>query len=613
MDMTIESRDVAYSVPLASSSRVIGTVEIAIRGPLGRGTRRRVNIAEGWSATATTRFRPMLVDGSGLDPAEVEIRDTWGFLDTVSVKLGRRDESLVTQVPGPPGSTSMTVTVSVPSMSVTHFVDRQMVTISRSPLQINVDELANAQLAVAFGSPGRRKLAVMRGEEAIQTIVANASGPLGVATFPLSQATDTLARHTSAALLVGLDGARIPVARVRPRVLVQDIEVRGDTHIELIGLSTDQPLELAVYRRFAPWLGPLVVITDGGPLIELPPSLQGERHCRVSVRIHDPWVPHRWSNAYPGRGENLLDVKLGELTDDRGGVDQGFRAWLDGSAPCKVTPESLPLALELYADGDLWMFSSSADELRVQLAEAISAIRHHVPSRYQGLTAPHPPVDLFVAADVVTLPPTPIAIEPELWNAAPVLAVLASAGATREYQDDVERVLGENALVLLETGRDTLAATGAFRKNAEIVSAWPAERIEAVWASPNPIPGRLLDESTRSIAAKEMFDQRRRIPFDIREAVGLLSVAHSALKRALPLEECDPINARNANPGWTQLPAMSIAFSIAARAAAYGVEGAASLHELSKPFLESLARMSPRLVEQDLILAELWMAHWSAE
>ena len=586
-----------------------GTFDFTVKGPLGRGTSRRITLVRGLDIVPEIPFRPMSASGHGLVTAAVLVRSI-GSAEADHVALSADESSKVVPIAG---EADFRVVLEIPAMSVTKLSSSNPVATSHSPIAIDLEDLGTTQLQVTFGSPQRALLVAMNGEKLLQTVTAAAVGSHGTATFNLAQLGETLAASSGASLFVSTDGDRIPVGRVRPRQLVDAITIDPeDTHrLLLVGSHTDEPLEAAFYPRYAPWDGPKLG-RSAGSLIPIPTELNGEGEVRVVLRVEDPWIPFEWPREYPSRTVNIFDVVLGELSDTGEGNDRGLRSWLKRTATCPTDPSALTLAIELYAGEDLSKFRTHVVELREELAQAVSVNREYLPAAYSQAIVRTAPIDLFVAAEVATLPPASYAHGASLWESSPLLAVLANTNSLRSVTDDLGRVLGDSGNQILDEGVDPFAPQGRFGSNEELLARWPADRIESVWKSVNPVPGRVLDAETRVIAAKQMFDQRARIPFDIRSAVSLLSAVTSVMEREYGDVANTPITARLGAPGWASLPMLTIAFALVERAKARAVDGANALHELTKPYLIAMARMSPKLVEQDLILAELWITRWSS-
>lgn len=609
LSRTVSSSESSRVVELDwhDADATIGVFDFKISGPLGRGASRRLTVIDGLEVTPSVLFRPMSETGDGLLKATIQVAHSRSGGEELA--LTSSQTMLTHQLVA--GGTTVSIRVGVPVMSVVA-VKREERTPSHSPVHLDLEDLALTSIRVATGTTGRTTLVAMQGDRLLQTIEAAAIGSTGAVTFNVAQLSDTLIRTGGASLLIGHDGSRIPVARVRPRELLQEAAFVGGS-LHLIGLAA-APLEIAFYRRYAPWLPPVSIRTDGGDIVAVPAELLGEGDLRLVITIEDPWVPRVWPLDYPSRGINIFDLAVGDLQDNRGGADNGYRAWLKRTYPCPQSVESLPLAISLYAGTALSKYRTPMRELQIELARAVSASAAHFFTALPGAAVESVPIDLLVAADVIQVPPSEYPSGADLWDVSPVLAVLShdwSGGVSEGTRDELVRVLGAAAQRILDDGVDPLAAVGRFGSNAELMARWPPDRVDVAWRSVDPVPGRLLDGPSRQIAAKELFDGRHLVEFDLAKQAAALPAIKRVLMTEYGPESFGPIEARVANQGWTSLPALTIAFSLVARSAARGVPPAMLLHEATKPYLEGLARQSPKFVEQDLILAELWITRWS--
>jgi hypothetical protein len=606
--VTARDTPVEWSAPEGVLSSALGTFDFAVKGPLGRGVSKRVNLAVGVGVTPDREFRPMSPGGDGLIPLRFDIALPPTVNGPQQMSLGPRDDRTAITLSAPGGH--LEVLVSVPCMEVMLIVNEKVIASSHSPVSVDLEDLVSAQLRVTFGGPGHEQLVALHGDAPLQTVRAQATGSSGTATFNLAQLSDTISHSLGAVLVVGSEGLRIPVARVRPRLLANSMSVEAGL-LTINGLATDQPLELAVYPRYAPWLAPTVLATESQS-VALPESLLGESQARVLLRIADPWVVQSWPASYPSRTVNIFDVELGELDDSNHGDEaHGFRSWLKRSRPCPSMANDLPLAIGLYASTSLDKYRTPGADLRRELALQVQPQRHRVPAEYSRVVAAAAPIGLFVEAGVVTLPPGPYECSDSLWESSPLLAALAQDWSDPDaLSGRALRTLGDTIVEIIGRGTDPFAATGRFDSTSELISRWPEERIEMVWKSVNAIPGRLLDVDTRMIAAKQLFDRRRSLPFDVRSVAQALSTIENFLSREFGDAAAAVVTARRGLTGWTTLPQITITLALLARAAARGSERAQALYEHHKSTHASLAQIAPLMVEQDLILAELWMTRW---
>lgn len=601
----------AVTIDLADTTLAdaIGEFDISVKGPLGRGVTRRVALATGISVQADRDFREMSPFGDGLVEADVLIKHVADQDDELRVELDRTTVSVVHALTR--GPQTIDVTVSLPAMSVTVQIGEELQALSHGPVRLDVEDLHKTTLRVTVGAPGGYELVGLNSGELLQTVRASAVGASNTVRFALSQLVDTFVAVGGGQLILAYEGSRIPVGHVRPRQLAQALEIDG-ADLVLHDCATDEPLELAIYPRYAPWMPPTTLMAIDGRAT-LPEDLLSEGKGRVVLRTRDPWVEQPWPADYPSRGVNVFDLDLGEVSELDDDEMVGFRSWLARTGPCPSVAGRLAPAIWLYTGRHLEKYRTPAETFRTELAAQIALHRKDVPGALLEATVSDAPLELFVAADIVTLPPGSYVFPDALWDISPLLATMASDWTDTVAIDRAVRVLGESARSVLRGEGDPHSTLGRFGDNEMLISRWPDDRIEAVWRSVSPVPGRLLDSDSRLIAAKQLFDQRRALPFDARSTAQWLSQISRLLVREVHATAENVLNARRGTHGWTTTPELSLALALLARADARGHERVGEIYAHLKPMHEGLARVAPLMTEQDLILAELWLTRWSEE
>lgn len=601
----------AVSVDLADTSlaRAVGEFEISVKGPLGRGVTRRFTIATGISVEADRDFRVMSPFGDGLVNAEVLIKQVADDNDEFRVELDPTTTSAVHVLTR--GLETLDVTTSIAAMSVTVQIGDELQPVSHGPVRLDVEDLHETTLRVSVGAPGAYELVGLNSGELLQTVRANAVGASNTVRFALAQLVDTFTAVGGGQLVLAYEGSRIPVGHVRPRQLAQALEFDG-ADLVLRDCATDEPLELAIYPRYAPWVPPTTLTAINGR-VPLPEILLGEGKGRAILRTRDPWVEQPWPADYPSRGANVFDLDLGEVRERDDDEMVGFRSWLARTGRCPSVAGRLAPAIWLYTGRHLEKYRTPADTLRHELAAQIALHRGEVPGAFLEATVSDAPVELFVAAELVKLPPGSYVFPDALWEISPLLAAMASDWTDMVTIDRAVRVLGEGARSILEGDGDSHSALGRFGDNELLISRWPDDRIEAVWRSVDPVPGRLLDPGTRQIAAKQLFDRRETMPLDLKGMAHQLSQISDLLVRAVHPGTETLLAARRGSHGWTTTPELSLALALLARADARGHERVGEIYAHFKPMHEGLARVAPLMTEQDVILAELWLTRWSNE
>jgi hypothetical protein len=594
---------------------VVGTFDLDVSGPLGRGTRRRLTIVSGLTLSSDVGFRKMLSGQDGLEPASVEVRCSPGIVTSQSsLVLGRRRSTVAVEARDMHGN-SVSVSVRVPSMSVALVRAGTEGVASNTPLSIESDEVRSLAIRVRHGSGSEPPhLVAMHGNVPVQSLTPKSRRQDGVSDYNLAELADTIEQHEFLGLYVGVSGTRTQVARVRPRTIVSAVHRQGP-QLVLEGLRTDESVEVGVYRRFAPWQPP-TILTANQRRVPLTRDLLCEGELIVEVRIQDPWVPNRWPAETPSASENVFRITVDQLEEPRQEAEQGIRPWLAGAKPLDVTPQNLPLVMSLYSGTTLDRFDQPGPRLRQQLITAIRPVRELVPNLVEGGSVLDPSLGLIVGADIATLTPGTYRSSSRMWDFLPGIAYLTSIRSGSEAlvaaeADARDRALGDVFTQFSESGSDPLAKVGRFDDTTKKLARMPRDRVDALWRVANCVPTTLLDADSRAAAAKELFDNRAEAAYDLRNGLQLLDAVCAFVQKAYGRSALTPIQGRLGDEDWTSLPAMSIAFALVARAVAHGSDGAARLHELSRPYLENLARAAPTIVQQDLVLADIWIGHWS--
>jgi hypothetical protein len=184
-----------------------------------------------------------------------------------------------------------------------------------------------------------------------------------------------------------------------------------------------------------------------------------------------------------------------------------------------------------------------------------------------------------------------------------------------EFISNLENFAGLNALILLATGHDPDAKIGRFDENARIMSSFPPEQLERMWAAASPIPDRLLQTDTRLLAARQLFDARnaRSLRALVGSSVNILARSTREIRAVIGAEGDSPVTARIAREGWQNLPALSMALAIISRLAARDLGNTRAVYTLLRDYYAQLAEAAPAFVELDLVIAELWIMNWRNE
>lgn len=590
---------------------LVGTYEVTVRGPLGRGLSRTLELAEGLNARSNPSWREMRIDG--LEPATVRATPSLHHLTVTptEVRLETQNIAAELQLHSPAGAA--TVRVTPPHMAVQRLDGGTRADWSLQPLRLDSETIGEGELLVRLPRAVDAELVVKAAGRELQTVPTGATYGQPLARFSLAAIADTVGVHGVAQLDVRVDGQDVPVARCTPRRLASSVLVQGDRLHLVDGVYADG-LVAGLYQVYAPWRPPYLVPLRRDLVSDpLPPEVTAAGPLVALLRVEDPWVPAEWPD-WPGT-DNAFDIADREWKpsgDDN--AEDAVSGYLAGLDDLPDRPDIAPLLIDLY---------HRADDLRGRVTRdvrgACAGLRRHPGPTLAALTRTMTSADRLVAplvhSGLIAAPPREYVGERDelrLWQISPLAGMLASAhrlGAQpgdKRLREQVSAVCGDVALRILDGGDDPHRVVGRFDESAQRLAALPVEKRDQIWRAMRIVPGGLLDADERTTAARHLFDVR------IRPGVGRVSSAARELLRT----SCPQINAAGGPPvtaavqarrptsGWQALPAVSLALAFVARLAARGHDGCERLLPHTLPAHATLARSAPRLVAIDLLLAE---------
>lgn len=591
---------------------LVGDFQIRIVGPLGRGATYDIAIAEQTITTTSTGFR-WFSTRDGLDSCRLEI-DSSGRRELVELDGATRRASIV--VRDALGASALNVTTDIDFMWVSVVRGQRAAEPGIGPVPLETESLYESVLRLNTVPQLPGKLDVVASGAVVQSSVMNAN-TTGIATLNLATISDTAERHGVVSLVYATGERSTTIGLVRPRQLVSDISVVDD-ELRVTKNGDSVPLELGVYLDHAPWREPVTVrIDENTNTVPLPECLQERGPAVIATRVEDPWATDAWP-ALPQRSQNThhLDRPLGPAQT----LDDSFLAWVGDNVPLPSTPEALRFATEIYASLRHVRSSRARWELFAGIAELSRARgESFLDAARSGYWSRTTHTRLLAEGWAATAPAAANPLNRTTWTLSPFLGLLESfSGYPWDGGDVLEHVritLGDPALKILIDGIDPHGAVGAFRREAEIMSDFPKERIDEVWRAAAPVPGALLNADQRLLHARELFDSR--ISPRTRDIATvshtMLRTSHAVLQAELGERVRMPIGARSGGDGWPSLPCVSISLSLLARLAARGSTSAADTFARYRSRFAELAEAAPSFVEQDLVLAELWMTRWENE
>ena len=600
---------------------ILGAFEVTVRGPLGRGMRRTIVVAEGLSVSYIPSMRPLtgmgLAKGKASSSAAIGAMVSPALLSfepgekarPVEYRTATESEPFVVTPPHAallcPGAGVTAWSTSVLHLETETFADvgRLLVRVPTSIQGSQEAQVSQLELAVH-----------VRGQE-VQTIPASGQQSAGLAGFELARAADTITAAGRAELTVNLGRMLMPVAYVRPRRLASGVGLTGDKLV-LHDAATVDGLTAGVYFVYAPWRPPVELVVSADGTAELPAHLRQAGSLRVLLRIDDPWTVSNWP-AWPGSGAYDCAGPGVPASDDA--EEERLSRFVAGEGELPEITNHLgwlwklvDLAAELVPAGvraDL--AECCADVLRRQTRAALLALADEELGQADAVHA-------LISTGLAAAPCEHAAWTPDeqrtmerLWARLPAIAAVASGSLfDQENVADAATVqCGSSFTAIWEGDPDPYATVGRFGQDAERMALLPPEQVEALWQAAAVVPQAMLDADTRATAARRMFDSRNTPP--MRAAAVDARTATRAANQLISYGQypnlADAITARQPQDkgGWLALPAMSIAMALLARLAAMGNSNCAMLEREYRGKWANLAMQAPELVAIDLVLAEV--------
>ena len=610
--LTSKEDDTAFDLWPEDHEPVVGVFDVVLTGPLGKGFTERVAIFEGLETSSSLAFRHLTQDGEGLETATVTMQHPSVALAETVELAGHEPEKLPSE--NSPFAT-WGVTASVPHASITKTQDRHRET-SLTPLVFQYEAIKDVRLTVnePMGNRFCRLVAVLEG--GVEQDVLETGRTEAKITFDLSQLLDTLADTRSCKLYVEMNFERTLVGRVQPMQIATGIIMSTDGRLILDMRYSTPGLVAAVWPKFAPWSDPLVVDLDSrkeSDPIDSKYSMSGS--AIVELAIENPWNPISWERPVGKLGTNSFEIATLPLANSD---DESSRAqrWVSGDIE-----EPGELSLEFLVRAFTGLFNVGANTQFVAARSAVASMIGEHPRRFshainEATIDRSTLIALLVESGLISKLVGPSESASSLWNRQPTLALVCKAGISDQefgYSRAREEAFGISASKLASGEIDEHASVGSFKDpTAQALDSIPVTQLDGYMAAARPIPGHVLDRDERMIHARELFDVRHdpALTGVIANGEQLLRLITECVTHYLGEEGVAPIVARESTPGWKSLPALSIALALANRLAARNNEKARAITQVTKTYFAALAMKAPAFVDQDIILAELWLCGW---
>lgn len=598
---------------------ILGAFDITVRGPLGRGMRRSLFIAERFSAAYQPPVRALRP--GGLEPATAELRGPVGAsAHPPRLSLASADRGHIAELRA--GLETEPVVVTPPHVDVL-CTGAGAGTWTAAPLHTTTESIAGIG-RLLIRAPGKAitaELEVWAGSQRVQTISPSGQHVAGLAGYDLARAAETIAHHHRAELILPWGVTGMPVAVVRPRRLSSGAEIESGRLIVHDCVWVDG-LTVGLYLARAPWRPPVILPVPAEGELQLPSGLAESGPILALLRIDDPWTATSWP-AWPSR-----DAYRCAAAGFPAGADEDETAlsrYLAGEGDLSASPLHMArlwrivhLAEDLVDAGTpAGLLAQCSAQLRLLPGPALAALLE------AGLEVGAAVACLIATGLAATRPhiPADSSAGARLWSTVPgAAAVLTSQAMARpdsmipaSLLDAAVVQCGSNLTRLLGGDGDPCAQVGQFGADAERMAHLTADQLEAVWQAAAVVPQALLDADTRAAAARRMFDARRTAELRLtsRDASSVVRNAERLIAASAYPAAVGQIRARchpEGHGGWLALPAMSTALALTARIAARGDEQCQAFERLWRDCWAQLARRAPDMVQIDLVLAEAWIA-----
>ena len=588
---------------------LLGAYQVVVRGPLGRGLTREIEIVEDLAVGASPPWREF--GPQGLVPCDVTARAKPHVLAKPhEVTLAPAESGFQLDVSD--GERNEVLMVSPPHMAVQVLRTGSASGWSDGPVRLESETL-NTIEAVTIKLPdhiGQGSVVLLQGQREVQsTPVSSGSG--GAARLDIRRFADTIGVTGTGRLELDLLGRRIPLAVIRPRLLASGVDLDPSGLLSLRDCPDIEGLTVAVYRLYKPWQEPILAAArdlSAKPL----PGLVGEGPLLVHLRVEDPWMPVAWPAWPPTESTYRCDAPLKQGTSS---WEDEVAVWLSGAGAPPSSDESLGALLTIYGLNDELARNGIGVPIRLGVAQAL---KQTTMCQLAGAVTTTGASNRTITAALVhsgtvwANSQTQSAALPDasLWGRSATAIVLAAswaleAGST-DAREDLIHTAGSVSATILAGEDDPFACTGRFGPEAPYLASMSPHELDRLWSAANIVPAHLLDADSRATAARQLFDARSRAGCQ-----RIAPTAHEVAAHLLRLltdrgayRLAEAIQARVSSAGWQSLPAMSIALALAARLAARGDVGLqAELGSLRHAWA-ALARCAPDLVEVDLVLAE---------
>lgn len=584
---------------------VVGEFDILVRGPLGTRVNWRVAVAEGLEQRTSVYCRTFVAEG--LTPVTVEWGSTTGLaVDPPSHDFGAADRIRTLTVRS--GARSLDVECQPNHLEVCRVSGGEATEWSSAPLAIPSDgnlDLGVLEVRMALGQALPPLQLVC--ESGLSQTLPPTGGAGARQRFDLARIADTLRAEKVGSLQWPIgEGETTTLATFRPDRLCAGAAVEGDDLVlhDFAGVSG---VAAGVYQVLAPWRLPLILPVSAEGRSPLSDDLAVAGSLAVRVRLEDPWAPAPWPR-WPEKAYWLHRDGWPEPIDDAEGAAIHYLA---GISAVPEEPPSYPYLWVAWERANELVANGAARRLRDDIPNCLA---RRPGTAIEALLFTEVPREgaLLMGMGAGLLMRRPALTQSSLgalWRRFPALASTADLATSALPWDEIVAVCGDLVESVAEGANGWIPHVGRFDHAAFLNAKTPRE-LEAMWRAAQVVPAGLLDIDTRAAAGMALFQSRQNSALHsmTRDGQAVAQAVDAILRDA----GHEPLAAwvRSRIPmktswAWEVIPQLSAAFAAMARLAARGDERAAQLSTRFIGEWQHLARVSPDIVEIDIVLAEM--------
>lgn len=594
----------------------VGTFDLVVRGPLGRGLKETFVLVDGLRITCSPPHRRLGPDGR-LEEMDVQARaalgiQLWPTSAHLASNAGTTDITFRGQGDGKCG-----VRFFPPATMVGLEEKNGAVRWGPRPVRVDAQDIdSTPHLYLRLPNRARdTRLTVWAGTRPVQVLEATPS--LSASRYSLSALKDTLVAHGD--LHARLDDEQ-PIAWIgsMKRASGMHVDAEGVT-LTLEGVGDTSSLEVWAWLADARWRGPTLLDTSHGGVIRLPEHLCHSGPLTIHERTVDPWVELPSPSLATARKTHV--------------ECPGQPTWTDSEARLIATAEGVPvelgtddaamaIAMLTGPDRDLFRLHPEGEP---RIREACTAISNAIVETLnsQSLQETEMAAAIIRTGIYSTRPALHQEVILRLWQRTPVLGALFATqaiGATQSAEQPVDDIevdsitrfalseFGDSYLSMLHDGTDPFEKEGYFSDGAIDVELMPAAQQDLVIAYMRLVPKALLDRDSRSTRIADITRLARNGQFGNLPDLASLMAAMGLEFRKSPygftwagVTALTPAQDRGKHR-W--IPPFVRAVALAARAQARGGPQAPRVPTIVHRALTGLVSTTPSLVMAELVRAE---------